>query len=1211
MKIRSRLLCSLRLLIAITFIIRVAAAQPESIRPQNVNIASPNASSLGKVVDMPVSYHAGIPNVEIPIYEVSAGPLKLPVSLSYHASGLKVMEQASWVGAGWSLNAGGMITRTVRGTPDEVVNATSQKSYIGNKGFYNYLYVNDTQFNPTVLPYGKIPDYAPFVSGYKDGEPDLFTFNFGNYSGKFYFKPDTTIVFAPQQDIKVKPLFCGAGNPNCNPSIEYLYGWVLTTPDGVKYYFGKTLSNTTDVDPIENTNTYSVSAGASFSKTISSWFLYKVESPDSKFTINLTYSEEDYSYYTLSLYPLAFGYQGTSTGYDLAKNFMYGVRLNSITFPNGSLNFVASSAVRQDLSSQTGGLNDTDPTGIATNARALDRIEIINGTTCIRTFAFDYGYFYDNTHPLTGPWASWESTYSIHCDKKRLKLNSLTERTCDGSLSKPPHVFTYFDESSVPRTLSLAQDHWGFFNGATSNTQLMPAISINNGWTTLLGNANRDAAWPAMRAGSLRMVGYPTGGYSRFAFSNHSVYVQRTGIDSISVADVSASGTGQTSQLQSFSLSQTTTLKVLKGFTNSNVGSGNWVIKNVSTGLAASYTTLATTSTSQSGINYSVTIISMAAGSYQFYTTCDYSDSYHSTRGMLYKFTPTYSQFYNIPVGGLRLDSLISNPGGGSDESVQTFSYVDANGAAQGVLFSRPTYVSPAFNSQMKEQGGYPINTGWTAFNMTNGCPTYDASTYGFFYSASAILPMRSSQGNHFGYNQVKVTRSDGSFTIYKYTLAANPSDPDVCLRVIDASVCNDTAPSYPYAPVPFKFEQGELINKSVYNAAGTLLTENKYTNEWTYEPVGVPSLVTKSYGSVGLGTQYDLKTAKKTKVTEEERIFNPSTGLTPVFKKTETYFASPNHTLPTKVVVTDGATGKVLSDYRTTYTADLAFGSCTTTNTYDQKYADSVAYYQNLRTTGLAGCTDNSCRWQKWQYYFYSINRMRIVYFNNRSAFYSALNSCSNGSTTWNSANADLKALIRLRNVNILLPIESSAWRDGSLLESAYVTYSIFDSDVTRIYPSKYESLKSNKPLSSSAFAPFANSASTVSKDSKYLQEETYSYADGNIVEVTSKSGVVTSYLWGYNRVFPIAKAVGASYANLLAAYNSTSPLTNLRTSSYLAGALVTVYIYDPLVGMISQTDPNGVTTTYGYDPLGRFQFTKDNAGNLIQKTEYNYNAH
>lgn len=85
----------------------------------SVSISSPNAAALGKYVDNKVSYQTGTPQIEIPIYTLKEGPLSIPVGLSYHASGLKVMESASLVGAGWSINAGGVITRTVRGNVDE------------------------------------------------------------------------------------------------------------------------------------------------------------------------------------------------------------------------------------------------------------------------------------------------------------------------------------------------------------------------------------------------------------------------------------------------------------------------------------------------------------------------------------------------------------------------------------------------------------------------------------------------------------------------------------------------------------------------------------------------------------------------------------------------------------------------------------------------------------------------------------------------------------------------------------------------------------------------------------------------------------------------------------------------------------------------------------------------------------------------------------
>ena len=60
-----------------------------------VNIASPNAAALGKYGDIPVNYHTGVPNISIPLYSLKAGPLSLPIQLSYHAAGLRVDENAS------------------------------------------------------------------------------------------------------------------------------------------------------------------------------------------------------------------------------------------------------------------------------------------------------------------------------------------------------------------------------------------------------------------------------------------------------------------------------------------------------------------------------------------------------------------------------------------------------------------------------------------------------------------------------------------------------------------------------------------------------------------------------------------------------------------------------------------------------------------------------------------------------------------------------------------------------------------------------------------------------------------------------------------------------------------------------------------------------------------------------------------------------------
>jgi hypothetical protein len=64
---------------------------------KDVVMPSANAASLGKYGDIPVSLHTGVPNVGIPIYTVQNGSLSMPITLSYHAGGLKVGEPCSWV----------------------------------------------------------------------------------------------------------------------------------------------------------------------------------------------------------------------------------------------------------------------------------------------------------------------------------------------------------------------------------------------------------------------------------------------------------------------------------------------------------------------------------------------------------------------------------------------------------------------------------------------------------------------------------------------------------------------------------------------------------------------------------------------------------------------------------------------------------------------------------------------------------------------------------------------------------------------------------------------------------------------------------------------------------------------------------------------------------------------------------------------------------
>src|SRR5688572_23473055 len=106
--------------IAVVLLRVCAMAQPLANQQlHSVIPPSPDAAALGKYGDIPVNYSSGVPDISLPVYTITQSGLQVPISVSYHAGGIKVEERASWVGLGWSLNAGGAITRSIVGLPDE------------------------------------------------------------------------------------------------------------------------------------------------------------------------------------------------------------------------------------------------------------------------------------------------------------------------------------------------------------------------------------------------------------------------------------------------------------------------------------------------------------------------------------------------------------------------------------------------------------------------------------------------------------------------------------------------------------------------------------------------------------------------------------------------------------------------------------------------------------------------------------------------------------------------------------------------------------------------------------------------------------------------------------------------------------------------------------------------------------------------------------
>lgn len=218
------------------------------------NIQSPNAASLGKYGDVPMDLSSGRANVNIPLYSLNENGIPLNISLSYDTGGVRVGDTPGWVGQNWTFNAGGVITRVVKGTSfdekytNDVPMGNSQWGIAS--GYYYYTpALNGGQWNSvsnmtTVIRNGGATN-TDFPAA--DLEPDVFIFNFMGHVGKFFLGSDGVWKVSSKDNIKVEinindkvtPMnFPATNNYNQRPFLKVLSKITLIDDSGNKYIFG-------------------------------------------------------------------------------------------------------------------------------------------------------------------------------------------------------------------------------------------------------------------------------------------------------------------------------------------------------------------------------------------------------------------------------------------------------------------------------------------------------------------------------------------------------------------------------------------------------------------------------------------------------------------------------------------------------------------------------------------------------------------------------------------------------------------------------------------------------------------------------------------------------------------------------------------------------------------------------------------------------------
>ena len=475
---------------------------------------SPTAASFAKYGTTPVSLYTGIPNISIPIYTIKIRNFELPVSLNYHAGGVKVEDVPSWVGMGWTLNAGGVLNRKQNGITDEDM-IDRYSGFTSDAAFLTSPTITQACFNAWTTGKTFIPtlDQANLnvfdaaiehLSAAKyDLESDFLSFSCGNESGKFILNAENQVFGIPQNSYIITN---GYPSSSYNASNKKFFNqWVVKNSSGVEFVFGKSRINGNDEFEI----TYPF--GNSYDCSINTWYINEIKLPTGE------QIRFDYDYYS---YDLDFVESPTfnSEGAEMIRNskvsYSKMLRLKEINFPTGKLVFVAGTK-RKDL----------------VNDKVLDRIESYakNGSS----FELVKIWKFVTNNPT-------EVTSTTDDESFRYALKSIETKSPSGTKSEV-YKFEYENESvesnfGLPSRKSMLQDLWGYYNGNSNNGGNMTPAEFQADDNYMIGRmlttktGSRVINTICSKYGTLKKITYPTGGYTLFEYENNTARIPNNSV---------------------------------------------------------------------------------------------------------------------------------------------------------------------------------------------------------------------------------------------------------------------------------------------------------------------------------------------------------------------------------------------------------------------------------------------------------------------------------------------------------------------------------------------------------------------------------------------------------------------------------------------------------------------------------------------------------
>lgn len=477
----------------------------DEVKLPNFTPPSPEASAMTKYADLQANEFKGMIGHTIPLYNYKAGQLEVPISITYNGSGVRVDDIPSWVGINWTLNAGGVITRTIRDIADETTGLDKRRIFSDSDvAYYNLNTIDGTNEANYI--------WETFTNSQYDTEVDIFQFNFNGYSGSFYLDENWQAqLIRDDQNLKIN---IGSKSDFNNSKIIEIYD-----SNGVKYTFG-------GISAIEETSLRNTFNGGGYSETyegVTAFYLTKIEHP--------IQGEIFFVYETLSSQILSVQKTQKKTRVVAHYDQVYcesGVLRceNDRNVENVTTSFinVSSRVINPRYLKNIYSINNSEEINFNSEnvdnqsfKRVLNSIKVdkdgLGPLEPFKTIDFDYYGFSANPHPFA------TTKYA----QNRFFLTEITfDKDVDYAVNTQSgrrnqvYKFEYNSPGSLPNRFSYSQDFLGYFNGKSNTTGIPNHPTFNPFGTENV--ADRSPNFSSAICGTLKRIHYPTGGYTEFDY---------------------------------------------------------------------------------------------------------------------------------------------------------------------------------------------------------------------------------------------------------------------------------------------------------------------------------------------------------------------------------------------------------------------------------------------------------------------------------------------------------------------------------------------------------------------------------------------------------------------------------------------------------------------------------------------------------------------